>query len=225
MKPGDENDNTLQLKLLRHDLRGNWPLLKNHFQKSLAKWRNDFFSDLAKLLLAAVCVGFGYLVILYYFDSLWAVFSATPMGEIFATRVSPETVLAINSVLELELSQVAFAGLSNSLLIIVGLGVCLKFSGLYRLTYLNRGYPGVICWGLICSVLSAKFFPIVEAAEFLQGNTFIYLLPTICLLSIGFSLSSRLVPEFTVVWQVRDYLQERSRISRIRGYAPDQEDL
>lgn len=210
------DDKLLLLKLLGRDLRDNWPFWQKRFQGSLVKWRNKFLADLTTLVVLGGCVWGGYVVFLYYLQSIWAIFVETPMGNIFTTQVSPEIVAAIVGVLDMELSKVAFECVINILLITVSIGVLLKFSGLYRLAYLNRGFIGNVFWGIICSIASAELLPIVGSAGYLKGNFALYFLPTICLLVGSFGLSAWLVPEFTVIFQFNDFLQERVQIVKIR---------
>lgn len=218
-------DNLLLLKLLGRDCRNNWPFWKIKFQRSLAKWRNEFLAGLSKLIVLGLCVWGGFVVFLYYVQSIWAVFAATPMGEIFATRVAPEIVVAITAVLDMELSHVAFACVINALLITIPVGILLKFSGLYRLAYLNRGIVGAIFWGSVCTAASAELLPIVDSSAYLQGNTAIYFLPTVCLLAGSFALSAWLVPEFTIVFQFIEFLRERLRIIKIRDLPYDRQEI
>ena len=84
------NENLLLLKLLGTDLRNNWPVWKKKHLNALTRWRNELIVDSTKLLVLLFCCGIGYLVLLYYLQSIWSVFAATPMGNTFATRVSPE---------------------------------------------------------------------------------------------------------------------------------------
>jgi hypothetical protein len=206
----------LLLKLLGRDFLDNWPTWKNKFLRSMTKWRNRFLANLSKLLVLALCVWGGYVVFLYYLQSIWVVFADTPMGKTFATQVSPGIVAAITGVIAMELPQVAYACVINTLLITVPVGFLLKFSGLYRLTYLNRGLSGAIFWGIVCAAASAKFFPIVGSSAYLQGNALIYFLPSVGLLNGSFGFSAWLVPEFTVVFELVEFLRERVQIIRIR---------
>lgn len=219
------NGNLPLYKLLGRDLWDNRPVLAKWFWKSLAKWRNEFFADLAKLLILAICVGVGYLVFLYYLGSLWAVFADTPMGNVFATRVSPAIVAAITVVLALDLSHVAFNCVINTLLITVPIGILLKFTGLYRLFFLNHGFSGAIFWGIVCTMASAKMLPIVGASGSLSGNVVIYLLPSISLLVGSFNLSARLVPEFTIVFEFVEFIRERLQIIKIRDLPYDRQEI
>lgn len=182
----------------------------------MAKWRNKFLADLGKLIVLVLCVWGGYVVFLYYLQSIWVVFAETPMGIIFATQVSPGIVVVISSVLDLELSEVAYDCVINILLITIPFGVLLKFSGLYRLAYLNCGIIGNIFWGIVCTAASAKLLPIIGSGGDLQGNAAIYFLPTICLLAGSFALSAWLVPEFTVVFQFVEFIRKRLQIIKIR---------
>lgn len=218
-------DNLLLLKLLGRDLRDNLPLWRKKARGSLAMWRNLFLADLSKLILLGLCVWGGYVVFLYYLQSLWVIFAETPMGKIFATRVSPEIVIAITAVLNLELSQVAYKCVLNSLLITIPVGIVMKFSGLYRFTYQNRGFSGAIFWGIVCTMVSAELLPIVETSGYLRGNAAIYFLPTICLLAASFCLSALLVPEFTVVFKFVEFLRARVRIIKIRDLPYERQEI
>jgi hypothetical protein len=219
------DDCLLLLKLLGRDFRDNWPFWRKKFKASLTKWRNRFLADLSKLIVLALCVWGGYVVFLYYLQSIWVVFAETPMGKIFATQVSPEIVGAIASILDLELSQVALNCVINILLITVPVGILLKFSGLYRLAYLNRGFIGGIFWGIVCTTASAELLPIVGSSVYPKGNAAIYFLPTICLLAGSFGLSAWLVPEFTVVFEFVEFLRERVQIIKIRDLPYDSQDI
>lgn len=219
------DDRLLLLKFLLRDFRDNWPFWKKNLQRSMAKWLNLFLVDLSKLIVLGLCVWGGYLVFLFYLQSIWVIFVETPMGNIFATQVSPGIVLVITSVLKMELSQVASASVINTLLITIPVGFLLKFSGLYRLTYLNRGFVGGILWVLICTAASADLFPIVESSGDLQGNSAIYFLPTICLLAGSFALSAWLVPEFTIVFKFFEFISERLQIIKIRDLPPLRQDI
>lgn len=210
------DDRLLLLKLLSRDFRDNWPFWKKKFQRALAKWLNMFLADLSKLIVLVLCVWGGYVVFLHYLQSIWVIFVETPMGNIFATQVSPGIVVVITGVLGMELTQVANACVINTLLTIIPVGFLLKFSGLYRLTYQNRGFIGAIFWGITCTAVSADLFPIVGSSGHLQGNSAIYFLPTICLLSGSFALSAWLVPEFTIIFQAFEFISERVRIIKIR---------
>lgn len=219
------DESLLLLKLLGRDFRDNWPVLKNKLQRSLAKWRTKFLTDLGKLIVLALCVWGGYVVFLYYLQSMWVIFAETQMGRIFATEVSPGIVVAITSVLDLELSRVAYDCVINILLVTVPAGVLLKFSGLYRLAYLNRGVIGNISWGIVCAAVTAELLPIVGSSGYLQGNAAIYFLPTICLLAGSFALSAWLVPEFTVVFQFFEFLRERVQVIKIRDLPYDRQEI
>lgn len=191
----------------------------------MAKWRTKFITDLGKLIVLALCVWGGYVVFLYYLQSMWVIFAETQMGRIFATEVSPEIGVGITSVLDLELSRVAYDCVLNILLVTVPAGVLLKFSGLYRLAYLNRGVIGNISWGIVCATLTAELLPIVGSSGYLQGNAAIYFLPTICLLAGSFALSAWLVPEFTVVFQFVEFLRERVQVIKIRDLPYDRQEI
>jgi len=216
--------NILLLKLLGQDLLGNRPTLRAIFRKASAKWRNEFLTDLSKLVVLLIFVWGGYLVVLYYLAAAWKVFADTPMGNIFATQVSPGIVVAITAVLDLDLLKIASICVQNTLLITLLIGLLLKFSGLYRLAFQNRGLLGVIFWGAACSTACARFLPIVENSGALPGNAAIYFLPTVSLLVSSVNLSARLVPEFTIVFQVGSYFRERLQIIKIRDLPHDQQE-
>jgi hypothetical protein len=218
------SDDLLLLKLLGRDFRDNWPSWKIKILGALSKWRNQLLIDLSKLLVLALCVWGGYIVFLYYLQSIWLVFAETPMGQIFATRVSPEMVTAITDVLDLELSQVATSCVINILLITVPVGVFSKFLGLYRRTFLNRGFMGYLFWAGLCTALSAELLPITEGSA-LQGDAAIYFLPALGLLAGAFALSARLVPEFTVVFEFAAFIRERSKIIKIRDQPYERQEI
>lgn len=218
-----DDDNLLLL--LGHDFRINWPAWKKELRVSLARWRSKFLTDLAKLIILGLCVWGGYVVLLYYLQSVWSIFVETPMGKIFATQVSPEVVVAITAVLEMKLTQFAFACVINTLLVMVLIGVLLKFSGLYRLTYLNRGFVGHLFWGIICTAASAELLPLVESAASLKGNAVMYFLPTICLMAGSFALSAWLVPEFTVFFEFVEFIRERVQIIKIRNQPYNRQEI
>lgn len=211
-----EAGNLLLFRLLLRDLRENWPTFKKRFLFSLARWRNEFLLELSKFLVLTICVWGGYLVALFYLAALWAVFADTPMGNIFATRVSPEIVTAITSVISLDLQDVATACVLNSLLMNLLAGLFLKFSGLFRMAVQNRGLLGVMFWAAIATAGVAHTLPIVGMPDSLPGNAVIYFLPTISLLSGCYNLAARLVPEFTVVLQLVGFLRERLQVIKIR---------
>jgi hypothetical protein len=217
------DDNLLLLKLLFCDFRDSWPVWKQIIKRSLSKWCNSVLAQLSRLIVLALCVWGGYVVFLYYLQSIWVIFNDTQVGKVFASEVSPEIVVAISAVIDMELSQVAYQCVLNILLITVPVGVLLKVTGLYRLTYLNRGFVGGIFWGIICTEICAKFLPIVELSGYLHGNAVIYFLPTIGLLAGSFGLSAWLVPEFTVVFQFIEFVRERMQIIKIRDLPYHQE--
>lgn len=216
-----ENGKLMLLKLLGRDLQDNGPALRAEFRKSLAKWRNEFLTELSKLVVLVVCVWGGCLVGLFYLAALWKVFADTPMGNIFATQVSPGIVVAITAVLDLDLSQIAYECVRNTLLITLLSGPLLKFTGLYRLAFQNRGLIGVMFWGAAYSAVCAVTLPLVAISEALPGNAVIYLLPTVCLMTSSVNLSALLVPEFTIVFQLRGFLRERLQIIKIRDLPYD----
>lgn len=206
----------LLLKLLVRDLFRNWPALQAGIFKALAKWRNDVLAELTKLVVLLVCVWSGFLVVLIFAAALWAVFADTPMGEIFATRVSPDLVTTITSVLKLDLLRLAYECVLNTLIATFLIGLGLKFTGLYRLAFQNRGLLGVTFWGIACTAVGAAVLPIIETAGAMRGNAVIYFLPTICLVHGSVNFSARLVPEFTVIFRFGDFLRGRLQIIKIR---------
>lgn len=210
------NHNLLLLRLLVRDLWINGPHWRQQYRKALARWRNGMLTDLSKLLLLVLCVGLGYVVLLYYLQSLWMVFADTPSGNIFATRVSPEMEGSITAILGLDLVQIACDSLRNTLLVTGLLGILLKFTGLYRLLYQNRGFVGGAFWGSICIWIGATLLPIVAWPDAFRENAALYLLPTFALLAGTFSVAARLIPEFTVVFEFFELIRKRLAIIKIR---------
>jgi hypothetical protein len=214
------NPQLLLLTLLGRDFRTNWPFWKKKVLISLARWRNEVLSEICKVLVLLLCTGIGYLVFLYYLQSLWAVFSNTPMGNQFTTNVSPEFVEVISEILSLELSRIAFSSVLNTFLVTFAIGIVLKFSGLYHLTYLNRGIVIATSWGIICMAAAAMIFPFIFGPDALQENSAIYFLPTFCLLTNCFKLSAKMIPEFTVCFKFSEFLRGRIMIIKIRDFPP-----
>jgi len=136
------NQNLLLLKLLCLDFRDNWPLWKTKLQRSLSKWLNAVAGELGRILLLGLCAWGGYVVFLYYLHSLWEIFASTPMGNIFATRVSPGIGEYLSMTLDLDIVSLACDSVFMSLIFTVLIGICLKFTGVSRLTYSNRGFVG-----------------------------------------------------------------------------------
>ena len=105
------------------------------------------------------------------------------------------------------------------------IGLLLKFTGLYRLAYLNRGYLSYLLWGGISAATTAGFRPIPELTDSFGENLVLYLFPTMCLLAGIFSVAARLLPELTVVIDVADFLRERLEIIKIRDLPADQSEF
>jgi hypothetical protein len=216
-----DNQNLLLLKLLNQDFRNNWPSWKTNLQNSLAKWRNEIITDLSRFLLLLLCVWGGYLVFLYYLQSLWEIFSSTPMGSIFATQVSPEFVDWLTVILDLDIFSLAGNSFLISLAVTIVIGLLSKFTGVYRLTYLNRGVFSWGFWVLICISVSTELFPIIAPPDSFRVNAVLFFFPVSFLLAGSFRFSSRLVPEFTVVFQLIGFLRERLAIIKIRDLPCD----
>jgi len=193
--------------------------------KALLKWLRGVSADVSKLLLLGLCVVGVYVLVLFYLQSLWEIFANTPMGNIFATQVSPEFVDDLNLIFDLDPFRLAGNTVLNCLMITVVMGILLKITGLFRLIYLDRGVSNWIIWVMIGVAVSTELLPVIRGADTYRVNLALFLLPVTTLLSGGFRLSSRLVPEFTVVFQLRDFLKERMAIIKIRDLPCDQPDI
>jgi hypothetical protein len=220
-----DNRNLLLLKLLGQDFRNNWPFWKIKLRKSLTKWRKEVVAGLGSIILLGLCVWGGYVLVLYYSYYVWEIFSNTPMGEIFARRVSPEIGNYLTMILDLDLFELARDCVSLSLLATVAVGILIRITGILRLTYANRGVLGWSFWVMVCVALSAELSPVIPAPYSFQENVILFILPVSCLLAGSFRLSSGLVPEFTIVFQLTTLIRERLDVVRIRDLPFDQSEF
>ena len=210
-----EGQYLLLLKLLGRDLRNNWPAWRSKWRWSLVNRLNRIGADLVKVAILILSVWLAYLMI------FWELFSRTPIGNVFATRVSPGIDEYFRDVIGPDLAGLALNSITFTLQITFTVAIFAKFTGVYRLAYQNRGLISRLGWVAFCTFIAAGFFPLLPQPASLRDNAALYFLPSACLIAGVFDLAGNLAPEFTVVFTLAEFIRERLRIIRIRDLPPD----
>ncbi len=179
-----------------------WRQRVQEFRSAVAQRGRDFRLSFSRLVILFGVTGGVYAIVLIYTKSFWFTFQDTPVGEIFLRDHASSVLLDIFAMLEGNLFALSYGVCADVLVTGICVGLLSQLLALRRYFYHGRGIVGHIVWSVVIAILASFDVGGYYSFSFSVGIA-LFIIPSLCLHDRCLKLTSYLLPEFLVVFKLK----------------------